>query len=161
MVEKDNKEVMLSKKGNPIQEYLIPWQPGQSGNPSGKPKMTEEQKQVMEEIKKLGPRCIKAMTDILDGRSAMARVRLIEIILSYIIGKPESNIHLDVSMEERVVQSELRIAALIQTIKQGGSVTDGEYGNLASPAVSLELPTSDREHDRIQGSDEPSQSVDS
>ena len=59
MGEKDNKEVVLSKKGNPIQEYLIPWQPGQSGNPSGKPKMTEEQKQVMEEIKKLGPRCIR------------------------------------------------------------------------------------------------------
>ena len=138
-----------------------PWQKGQSGNPTGRPKLTMEQKEMMKEIKTLGPKCISAMNEILDRGSAIARVRLIEVILSYIVGKPESNIKLDItSTEEKVIQSELRIAALVQTIKEGGKITDGEYGNLAAPPVSLEEPASDREYDRVSGSDEPSQQMD-
>lgn len=153
-------EVRLSKKGNPIPEHLKLWQPGQSGNPSGKPKMTVQQKEMLEEIKSLGPKCVKAMEEILDGRSALARVRMIEIILGYILGKPESNVKVEVSMEERVAKSELRIAALVQSIKLGGNMTDAEYGSLGEPQELDAGTASDRPDDRLPGSDETPQQMD-
>ena len=134
---------------------------GEVRNPNGRPKLTMEKKEMMEQIKTLGPKCVKAMEEILDSRSALARVRMIEIILSYIIGKPESNVKVEITTEERVAKSELRIAALVQSIKLGGQMTDAEYGKLGEPARLDEGASPDRSFDWIQRLNGASQSVDS
>ena len=152
----------LSKKGNPIPKGFVLWEPGQSGNPAGRPKMTKEEKELWDNIRKLGPKTYATMVKILDNErgQTMAKVRLIEIILGYILGKPESNVNLNVNVEERIHSSELRIAALVQSIKQGGFVEDGQPDRLEGRPVSLELPASDRESDRVRGSDEAPQQMD-
>jgi hypothetical protein len=156
-MDQDSQEIISAKESAiKAHQYL----PGQSGNPSGKPKLTMQQKEMMDEIKALGPKCVKAMEQILEGRSALARVRMIEIILSYILGKPESNVKVEVSMEERVAKSELRIAALVQSIKLGGQMTDAEYGNLGEPERPDEESASDRSSDRIPGFDGAAQRLD-
>jgi hypothetical protein len=150
----------VDKNGRPLPAGFAPWVPGQSGNPSGRPKMTQEQKDMMDSIRSLGPKCYKAMETILDGNSALAKVKIVEIILSYILGKPESNIKVDISTEEKIAQSELRIAALVQSIKLGGRMSDGEYAGLGEPARTLESPAPDREPDRIPGPDGAAQRLD-
>ena len=151
---------VIDKNGRIMPKGMRPWEPGESGNPSGRPKITVEQKEMMEQIKALGPKCVKAMEEILDGRSALARVRMVEVILSYIIGKPESNVKVEVSMADRVQKSELRIAALVQSIKLGGQMSDAEYGSLGEPARLDEGTSQNRADDWIQRLDGVTQPVD-
>lgn len=78
---------------------------GQSGNPSGRPKMTAEEKKIRESFKKLGPKAIKKLGEMLDADrlSSIAKVRIIEIILERAYGKVESSLKVTetkVSMEE-------------------------------------------------------------
>ena len=161
MTVEDNKPAP-TKSGNPVPKGFIPWVPGQSGNISGRPKMTKEQRELWDNIRSLGPKTYKAMLEILDSNrvQAMAKVRVIEIILSYILGKPEANVNLNVNVEERIASSELRIAALVQTIKKGGFIGNGEPASLGECPIPAELPAPDREQDRIQGSDDAAQPMD-
>ena len=113
-------------------QNLIPFQKGQCANPGGKRKETDEEKQarkeMMEQIRSLGPRTYAAMLALLDNprTQAMAKVKLIEIILSYIVGKPESKVDLKVTTEEHVITSETRIQALIQSIRIGGESSEDQ-----------------------------------
>ena len=67
---------------------------GQSGNPSGRPKMTAEERKIRAAFKKLGPKAIKKLGEMLDADrlSSIAKVRIIEIILERAYGKVESSI---------------------------------------------------------------------
>lgn len=112
---------MINQKQN--DEWPSHWfTPGISGNPSGRPKKTEEEKELLRNIRSLGPKTYAAMVKMLDSErtSAIAKVKLIEIILSYVLGKPESSVKLSVDVGDTVELSETRIQALIQTIKIGG-----------------------------------------
>ena len=107
----------VEKPVNPLKEYEF--KPGQSGNPSGRPKMTEEQKELLKDIKGLAPKAFQAMVNILDSPKvmAMAKVKVIELILNYTLGKPESNIKLTIDPAQQTIASEMRIAALVQSIQ--------------------------------------------
>lgn len=100
------------------------WKKGVSGNPAGRPKQSEEEKELMENIRSLGPKTYAAMVKILDGErvQAMAKVKLIEIILAYILGKPSAEVKLNINTEDMVESSEVRIAALVQAVKHGGNI---------------------------------------
>ena len=126
------------------------WPKGVSGNPSGRPKKSEEEKQLATElmsgIKNLGPMTLAAIEKILNPDNkvqAMARVKMIEIILSYIVGKPSSEIKLSVSTEEMAEASEIRIAALVQAVRQGGNLSAGYE------AITEESANSDESNDMI------------
>ena len=71
--------------------------PGQSGNPSGKKKNTQEELDALEEIKKLAPGVAAKMTELLNSPKvpAIAKVRILEIILERTYGKPETAIRLN------------------------------------------------------------------
>ena len=108
------------------------WQPGQSGNPSGRPKKSEEEKALqatlMEGIRSLGEDTIASIKKIINPDNkcqAMARVKMIEIILAYILGKPSSEVKLSVSADEMAKDSEIRIAALIQAVRGGKDLSGG------------------------------------
>lgn len=95
------------------------FQPGQSGNPKGRPKKSEREKQLMEDLKALIPDCVETIKNILDPKQrvpAVARVRMVEIVLAYVLGKPESNVKLTTSSEQSIEAAE-RIETIVRAIK--------------------------------------------
>lgn len=71
--------------------------PGKSPNPGGRPKQTEEEKDALAEIRKLAPGVAAKMTEMLNNARvpAIAKVRILEIILERTYGKPETAIRLN------------------------------------------------------------------
>lgn len=71
--------------------------PGRSPNPGGRPRQTEEEKDALAEIRKLAPGVADKMTELLNNPRvpAIAKVRILEIILERTYGKPETAIKLN------------------------------------------------------------------
>ena len=103
------------------EKYPNRFKPGQSGNPSGRPKKTGEEKEVLESLKALGPKAVEAAESILNGErvSSVAKVQIISLILSYAVGKPETIVKLNTS-QQNLTASEARIDALISRIRIAG-----------------------------------------
>ena len=91
---------------------------GQSGNPSGKKKNTQEELDALEEIKKLAPGVAGRMVALLDAPKvpAIAKVRILEIILERTYGKPETSIKLT-NAQQNVEAAQERIAAIVERIR--------------------------------------------
>ena len=75
--------------------------PGKSPNPGGRPKQTEEEKDALEEIRKLAPGVAAKMTELLNNPRvpAIAKVRILEIILERTYGKPETAVRLNADIQ--------------------------------------------------------------
>ena len=82
-------EILRGEKG-----YFLP---GQSPNPGGRKKKTEEERDALEEIRKLAPGVADKMAEMLAAPRvpAIAKVRIMEIILERTYGKPETAIRLN------------------------------------------------------------------
>lgn len=87
--EKGQVEILRGENG----QFL----PGKSPNPGGRPKQTEEEKDALMEIRKLAPGVAEKMTEMLNSAKvpAIAKVRILEIILERTYGKPETAIKLN------------------------------------------------------------------
>ena len=99
---------------------------GQSGNPSGKKKATQEEADALEEIRKLAPGVAAKMTELLNSPRvpAIAKVRILEIILERTYGKPETALKLTTA-QQSVEAAQARIAAIVSQIRIGdGDVLD-------------------------------------
>ena len=94
--------------------------PGQSGNPSGKKKNTQEELDALEEIKKLAPGVATKMTELLNSPKvpAIAKVRILEIILERTYGKPETALKLTTA-QQSVEAAQARISAIVSQIRIG------------------------------------------
>ena len=75
--------------------------PGQSPNPGGRPKKTDEEKDALEEIRKLAPGVAGYMVTMLNNPRvpAVAKVRILEIILERTYGKPETSVRLNADLQ--------------------------------------------------------------
>lgn len=70
-----------------------PFQPGQSGNPGGRPKKTQEEKDALAMIKTLAPRAVEKLEEIINNPKTRPDIALkaVEIILDRTYGKAYAN----------------------------------------------------------------------
>ena len=92
--------------------------PGSSGNPSGKQKPTWEEREALEEIKKLAPGVADRMKKLLDSEKTPAnvKVRILEVILERTYGKPEAAIKLKADVQSNEA-SRARLEAIAARIR--------------------------------------------
>ncbi len=98
--------------------------PGQSGNPSGRPKKTEEEKEALEQIKALAPKAVAQLEKILtnDHASLYAKLQAIDIVLNRTYGRPEAALKLETA-EQSAEASSARIAAIAEAIREKRGMT--------------------------------------
>ena len=97
METRDVQEVSAADQAGIIRDEKGHFLPGKSPNPGGRPKQTEEEKDALEEIRKLAPGVAEKMAEMLSAPRvpAIAKVRIMEIILERTYGKPETAIRLN------------------------------------------------------------------
>ena len=98
------------QKDSAEEKYPNRYKPGQSGNPAGRPKKTREEETMLEQLKSLTPLALEKMEAILNNErtAALARVRIIEIILERTFGKVESAVKVTNTQESvEAAQAEL------------------------------------------------------
>ena len=108
------------------EKYPNRFRPGQSGNPAGRPKKTKEEELQMERLKKLTPTALDQMEKMLksDRIAALAKVRLIEIILERTFGKVESAVKVT-NTQESIESAQAELEAIFGTMSdasEGGVV---------------------------------------
>lgn len=96
-----------------------PFEPGKSGNPNGRPKLTARQRDALEAIRTLAPSASLVLEDILNDKGASPAVRLkaVEMILDRTYGKPD----MAVKVEDNRAETLADIRAEYERIKGGGS----------------------------------------
>ncbi len=116
----------VSEQGGILRDEKGHFLAGQSPNPGGRPKKTEEEKDALEEIRKLAPGVADKMAEMLSSPRvpAIAKVRILEIILERTYGKPETSLKLT-SAQQSVEAAQARIAAIVSHIRIGDGA-DGE-----------------------------------
>ena len=100
------------------ERYPNRFKPGQSGNPSGRPKRTSEEQSALDSIRKLAPEAVKQMEAILTNprASSYAKIQVISIILDRTFGRPEAAVKVTTA-QQSVESAEARIAALVSSIR--------------------------------------------
>lgn len=83
-----NSEKTARGKGRPFQK-------GQSGNPNGRPKLKQEERDALVMIRSLAPEAADTLRSIIHSEDApaQARIRAAEIILDRTYGKPEAKLN--------------------------------------------------------------------
>ena len=84
------------------------FKPGQSGNPGGRPKKTQEQKDALQAIRDLAPNAAEVLKSMLEDMSVppAQRLRAAELILDRAYGKAEAKV--EVSTADGSVMDEVR-----------------------------------------------------
>ena len=103
------------------ERYPNRFKPGQSGNPAGRPKKTKEEEVLLDRLKNLTPMALEQMEKMLKSErvAALAKVRIIEIILERTFGKVESNVKVT-NTQESVEAAAAELEALFASWDEGG-----------------------------------------
>lgn len=78
---------------------------GQSGNPGGRPKRTEEEKDVLEQIKALAPSAVSVLESMIsdEGIAPAYRIKAAEIVLDRVVCKAETMMRMQIDKESEIV----------------------------------------------------------
>jgi len=70
---------------------------GSSGNPAGRPKRTDQEREIIESMGTLVPQAITIIRDMLGDKDVPAylRIRAAEIVFERVAGKPMTGLELD------------------------------------------------------------------
>lgn len=73
------------------------FKPGKTGNPGGRPKRTQEQKDALAEIRDLAPTAAATLKEIMTGKGyqTASRVKAAEIVLNRTYGMPNASVKLE------------------------------------------------------------------
>ena len=106
------------------ERYPNRFRPGKSGNPAGRPKKTKEEEALLDRLKNLTPMALEQMEKMLksDRIAALAKVRIIEIILERTFGKVESNVKVT-NTQESVEAAAAELEALFSSWDDGGDAS--------------------------------------
>jgi hypothetical protein len=76
---------------------------GQSGNPGGRPKRTEEEKDVLEQIKALAPSAVSVLESMIsdDGIAPAYRLKAAEMILDRAYGKADAALRVEATVQPK------------------------------------------------------------
>ena len=101
------------------EQYPNRFKPGQSGNPAGRPKKTKEKEVMLSQLKALTPLALEKMEKMLknDHVAALAKVRIIEIILERTFGKVESAVKVT-NTQESVEAAQAELEAIFASFDQ-------------------------------------------
>ena len=101
------------------EQYPNRFKPGQSGNPAGRPKKTKEEEVMLSQLKALTPLALDKMKKMLenDRVAALAKVRIIEIILERTFGKVESAVKVT-NTQESVEAAQAELEAIFASFDQ-------------------------------------------
>lgn len=66
----------------------MPWKPGRSGNPAGRPKETEDMRKARELAQQHSVRAIQRLVKLLGSKNESVVIRAAEVILDRGLGKP-------------------------------------------------------------------------
>ncbi len=104
------------------EKYPNRYKPGQSGNPAGRPKKTREEEALLEQLKQLTPLALEKMKGMLenDRVAALAKVRIIEIILERTFGKVENPVKVT-NAQESIEQAQAELDAIFASYDDTGS----------------------------------------
>lgn len=91
-------EATTKKRGNNGNGF----KKGQSGNPGGRPKRTDAEKEALEAIRKLAPKVPKLLTELIEDAKASAAIRLeaAKMILDRTYGKPDARVQMDAKVQK-------------------------------------------------------------
>ena len=95
------------------------FQPGQSGKPSGRPKRTKEEKDALNEVRKLAPKAAQRLAKILEDETVSRAILLkaIEIVFDRTYGRPEASVKVS-SVQETIEESEAYVMAVVKRARQ-------------------------------------------
>lgn len=96
------------------------FKPGQSGNPSGRPKKTQEQEDALAAIRDLAPQASTVLMEVMSNPSAppAARLKAVEMILDRTYGKPDMAVKVEDPKNDVLASIRKEVAR----IKGGGAV---------------------------------------
>lgn len=102
------------------ERYPNRFKPGKSGNPAGRPKKSREEEALLEQLKHLTPMALEQMEKMLKSErvAALAKVRIIEIILERTFGKVESAVKVT-STQESVEAAQAELEAIFASWDEG------------------------------------------
>ena len=106
------------------ERYPNRFKPGKSGNPAGRPKKSREEEALLEQLKHLTPMALEQMEKMLKSErvAALAKVRIIEIILERTFGKVESAVKVT-STQESVEAAQAELEAIFASWDKEGDAS--------------------------------------
>lgn len=101
----ENKE----KTGNKAKKNATSFKPGQSGNPRGRPKMTQDERDALEIMRAAAPKAARFLTETAMDESVRMdlRVRCAETVMDRIYGKASQPIDGNFGAEIKIVMEGL------------------------------------------------------
>jgi tyrosyl-tRNA synthetase len=109
------------------------FKPGQSGNPGGRPKLTQDELDALTMAKQFAPDAIRALHEIATSKTASdkARVTAAEAIINRVYGKPKETVESTIKHERRNesdILAELVALGLVPSERAAEGTAGGKGG---------------------------------